>query len=290
MEGSVSPALDKSLASDEKASQIPMGTPNGANGANGANGTINPPTSSSSPTIDGSTSPVLTPFLHPSPTSHPQPPPSLTPAQSEKYTSLLTTVSSWTDLPNTSNNSSSQSNPLTPTERLFLTRECLLRYLRATKWSVPSAITRLRGTLIWRREYGVETLTPSYISPENETGKQVLLGYDIHSRPCLYLNPKKQNTDTPVRQVQHLVFMLERTIDLMPPGQETLALLVNMAESAKRHPPLSQIPTSPQYPANALPGTIGTCVGAECTVDGVGILQNHHPVYRSYDEGEVEVR
>lgn len=34
--------------------------------------------------------------------------------------------------------------------------------------------------------------------------------------------------------------MLERTIDLMPPGQETLALLVNMAESAKRHPPLSQ--------------------------------------------------
>ena len=33
--------------------------------------------------------------------------------------------------------------------------------------------------------------------------------------------------------MQHLVFMLERCIDLMPPGQETLALLVNFKESRK---------------------------------------------------------
>ena len=33
--------------------------------------------------------------------------------------------------------------------------------------------------------------------------------------------------------MHHLVFMLERCIDLMPPGQETLALLVNFKESRK---------------------------------------------------------
>lgn len=115
---------------------------------------------------------------------------------------------------------------------MWLTRECLLRYLRATKWNAAEAPKRLLGTLIWRREYGLAKHTASYISPENETGKQVILGYDIAARPCLYLNPAKQNTKKSERQIQHLVFMLERVIDLMIPGQETLSLLVNFKESS----------------------------------------------------------
>lgn len=114
---------------------------------------------------------------------------------------------------------------------MWLTRECLLRYLRATKWNTADAATRLLGTLTWRREYGVEKLDAEYISPENATGKQVIMGYDNVARPCLYLIPANQNTKESERQVQHLVFMLERTIDLMPPGQETLALLVNSTGS-----------------------------------------------------------
>lgn len=51
------------------------------------------------------------------------------------------------------------------------------------------------------------------------------------ARPCLYLNPAKQNTKKSDKQIQHLVFMLERVIDLMVPGQETLSLLVNFKES-----------------------------------------------------------
>ena len=57
------------------------------------------------------------------------------------------------------------------------------------------------------------------------------MGYDNMARPCLYLIPANQNTKESERQVQHLVFMLERTIDFMPPGQETLALLVNSTGS-----------------------------------------------------------
>lgn len=99
---------------------------------------------------------------------------------------------------------------------------------------------RLAGTLTWRREYGVEGLTADYISPENETGKQLILGYDNNARPCQYLNPGRQNTKPSPRQVQHLVYMLERTIDLQVPGQETLALLINFKSGGSSAPPISQ--------------------------------------------------
>lgn len=68
---------------------------------------------------------------------------------------------------------------------------------------------------------------------ENETGKQWILGYDNAGRPCHYLNPSRQNTEKSDRQIEHLVFMMERAIDLMPPGQETLALLMNFAETSR---------------------------------------------------------
>ena len=45
------------------------------------------------------------------------------------------------------------------------------------------------------------------------------------------MNPNRQNTERSERQIEHLVFMMERAIDLMPPGQETLALLMNFADT-----------------------------------------------------------
>ncbi|KAL8786010.1 MAG: hypothetical protein Q9195_008391 [Heterodermia aff. obscurata] len=190
-------------------------------------------------TCDGSTNPVLTPFLLPSSDHKPQAPPALTADQQTKYLALLTTAKSWTLLP-TSSKPSSAPSPLTDPERFWLTRECLLRYLRATKWNLASASSRLQNTLIWRREYALEGFTPEYISPENETGKQVQLGYDIHGRPCLYLNPARQNTTRSEKQIQHLVFMLERTIELMPPGVENLALLCDMKQGAGKQPSVGQ--------------------------------------------------
>jgi len=106
-----------------------------------------------------------------------------------------------------------------------------LRYLRATTWNVAQAETRLKNTLVWRREYGLEGFTRDYISIENATGKQLILGWDNAGRTCQYLRPSKQNTERSDRQIQHLVFMLERAIDMMPPGQENLALLINFAET-----------------------------------------------------------
>lgn len=173
---------------------------------------------------------IKTPLAEPLESSQPVQRPPLTSDQETKYATLLKNVQAWTEIAETSTKDA-KSTPLTDSERMFLTRECLLRYCRATNWDIAQSETRLRNTLIWRREYGVETRTKDFVSIENATGKQVILGWDNHGRTCQYLRPSKQNTERSDRQIQHLVFMLERAIDLMPPGQETLALLINFAET-----------------------------------------------------------
>lgn len=123
---------------------------------------------------------------------------------------------------------------LTEQEKFWLSYECLYRYLRASKWIVPTCIQRLEQTLKWRRDYGLyDTVNATHVEPEAVTGKQVLFGYDVTGKPSLYLLPSRQNTTDVVRQVQFTVWMLERTVDLMPPGVETLALLINFADKAK---------------------------------------------------------
>lgn len=196
--------------------------------------------------------PSKTPILNPVETAKPDAAPELTADQKAKYDSLLEIVKSWTEVPSTQGNGG----PITDNEIMWLTRECLLRYLRATKWSTGEAAKRLLGSLTWRRDYGVEKLTGDLMSPENETGKQFILGFDIAARPCLYLNPGRQNTEPSPRQVQHLVFMVERVIDFMVPNQETLSLLINFKSSKSR--------------TNTAPG-IGQ--GREV----LNILQTHYP-------------
>jgi hypothetical protein len=168
---------------------------------------------------------TTTPFAEPAAGCIPAAPPALTADQQTKYDHILTEVKSWESLPTT--RAETETAPLSDDERIWLTRECLLRYLRATKWAVPPAIQRLRATLVWRREFGTERLTADYISEENAKGKQVQRGFDKEGRPCLYLLPQNQNTKPSQRQVEHLVYMLERTLDLHPPGQEGLALLID---------------------------------------------------------------
>ncbi|PVH99444.1 CRAL/TRIO domain-containing protein [Periconia macrospinosa] len=174
---------------------------------------------------------TIGPFPHPADGVKPATPPALTEEQQKKYEEVLTAAKSWTELPKTSAKGAEQE-ALSDDEHMWLTRECLLRYLRATKWNVPQAQKRLQETLVWRREYGTNGFTSEYISDENATGKQVILGFDKEGRPCLYLLPQNQNTKNSPKQVEHLVYMLERTLDIAPPGQESLALLIDFRNSS----------------------------------------------------------
>lgn len=196
---------------------------------------------------------TMGPIAEPAPNSTPAPAPALTADQQSKYDTFLAQVRAWETLP-ASSAKDADATPLDDNERLWLTRECLLRYLRATKWNSTQATARLRSTLLWRREFGTEKLSAAYISPENEKGKQVQLGYDKAGRPCLYLLPQNQNTKPGPRQVEHLVYMLERTIDLHPPGQESLALLIDFRNTSSG-------------------GTPGLGIAKQV----LDILQNHYP-------------
>ncbi|KAK9470532.1 CRAL-TRIO domain-containing protein [Dipodascopsis tothii] len=162
----------------------------------------------------------------------------LTAEEQEKYNSLLEHFNSIGELPVSSKADEKATAPLSDEEKAWITRECLLRYLRATKWKLADTCKRVEGTLVWRREFGVyDKLTAEYISPENETGKQLVMGYDLARRPCLYLFPSRQNTKGPERQVQHLVYSLERVIDMMPSGQDTLALLIDFKDATSSKNP-----------------------------------------------------
>lgn len=242
---SESPAAATASVSDSQVNAPPLSSPSNPVEDQNSTATTLQPTAEVLPTNDSANDEkdielnfptsaadglIQKPFPRPLETAKPAAPAELTPDQQSKYEAVLRAVSEWSTVPTTSAKNAPTA-PITDDERMFLTRECLLRYLRATKWNVAEAITRLQRTLTWRREYGLEKLTPDYISIENETGKQVILGYDIHARPCLYLLPSNQNTEKSDRQVEHLVFMLERVIDLMGPDQETLALIVNFNET-----------------------------------------------------------
>ncbi|KAF9526403.1 CRAL-TRIO domain-containing protein [Crepidotus variabilis] len=119
-------------------------------------------------------------------------------------------------------------------EKFWLSRECILRYLRASKWKVATAITRLEATLKWRREFGIiDVVTAKHVEPEAVTGKEILFGFDVKGRPSFYMIPSRQNTDEPTRQIQFAFWMIERCIDLMEPGVENIGLLINFADKAK---------------------------------------------------------
>ncbi|CAK9440317.1 uncharacterized protein LODBEIA_P44170 [Lodderomyces beijingensis] len=159
--------------------------------------------------------------------------------------------------------------PITEEELAWLTKECFLRYLRASKWKLDTAIRRLHETIVWRRTFGVvnipnvsdpkKLITADLVSHENETGKQLIVGYDNDNRPCLYLRNGYQNTSGGIGQVQHLVFMLERVIHYMPPGTDNLALLIDF----KGAPP--EMKLSSKFPS------IST------TQQCLHILQSHYP-------------
>lgn len=104
-----------------------------------------------------------------------------------------------------------------------------------------------------------KVVTPELVEPENLTGKNLIVGYDNDNRPCLYLRNGYQNTSPSIRQVQHLVFMLERVIQFMPPGQDLLALLIDFKAAP------AEMKLSSKFPSLSISKQV------------LHILQNHYP-------------
>ena len=101
------------------------------------------------------------------------------------------------------------------------------RYLRATRGDLKHAKRRLQDTIEWRRDFRPDCIPPDDVAVEGTSGKQILTGYDREGRPILYLRPGRENTKPSPRQVRYLVWSLERGINLMPPGQESMCIIVD---------------------------------------------------------------
>jgi len=106
------------------------------------------------------------PFEVPAASSERPGPIQLSSEEQAKYDDVLAHMKSLESLPTTSNKKNKETAPLSDVEKYFLTKDCILRYLRATKWNVNEAKKRLEGTVVWRREYGTDTRTAETIEPE----------------------------------------------------------------------------------------------------------------------------
>lgn len=194
----------------------------------------------------------------------------LTPEEEGKYQQVLEHFQKFVEKEHPVNDvAGAPRHELLDEELAWLTRECFLRYLRATKWKVDATIKRIEETILWRRAFGLvsipghtdssQLITAALVEPENVTGKNLIVGYDHDNRPCLYLRNGYQNTASSIRQVQHLVFMLERVIQFMPAGQDTLALLIDFKAAP------AEMKLSAKFPSISISKQV------------LHILQNHYP-------------
>ncbi|GAA6038889.1 hypothetical protein JCM8097_000556 [Rhodosporidiobolus ruineniae] len=115
--------------------------------------------------------------------------------------------------------------PLTDVEKCYWSRQAFLRCLRAVKWDYAAAVRRAEETAVWRREYNVEGMKESDIWKEGETGKELVMGFDVNCRPVLYMHPYRQNTQVGPDQIAFVVWCLERTLDLLPPTDPAVEML-----------------------------------------------------------------
>ncbi|KAF5352581.1 hypothetical protein D9756_006118 [Leucocoprinus leucothites] len=130
------------------------------------------------------------------------------------------------------------SDPYHPWELRWLQKpDTIPRYMRASKWNLTDAQKRIKATLEWRREFQPDLIPPDEVKIESETGKIIITGFDRDGRPIIYMRPGRENTETSPRQLRHLVWCLERAKDLMPPGQESLVIIVDYASTTLRTNP-----------------------------------------------------
>jgi len=154
-----------------------------------------------------------------------------------------------------------------------------LRHFRAEKGNVKDAISKIKHTLAWRKEFGVYHIVHAFdedatdpktlemrriLTMENETGKIYIRGYDKHGRAIMYMRPARENRmGEEEDNMKHLVYFLERTAAITGRncGKQKVILMTDYEGfNMKTMPPMST---------------------AKYTLQ---ILQGHYPerMYRAY--------
>lgn len=115
--------------------------------------------------------------------------------EEKKYEEVFGYFKNQKDFPVSLKATNTEREPASDWEKLrLLSRESMLRYLRATRWDVTTAKKRLTETIAWRREFGVDQLDSDEMAMEAKSGKETVLGYDNQSRPLHYMHPHRNDT------------------------------------------------------------------------------------------------
>ncbi|GAM28852.1 hypothetical protein SAMD00019534_120280, partial [Acytostelium subglobosum LB1] len=152
---------------------------------------------------------------------------------------------------------------LTDKEKAWITDMMVLRYLRAREYDLNASFNLLKGTLEWRKSYKVDEITAEYLSYEASTGKQYCYGKTKDGKPVIYMRPVRENTKNYERQIQLLVYTLERAIEQIDNSTETgieqLAILIDFnGYSLFNAPPLSVSKQTLEILSDHYPERLGT--------------------------------
>ena len=160
---------------------------------------------------------------------------------------------------------------LTPDELAHLADDgMVLRHYRAEKGNVDSAISKIKSTIRWRREFGVTDIVTCFndledasLKPlrdifreEAKTGKLYVRGRDRGGRAIQYMAPGRENTNNETNQMKFLVYTLERAVactaaeqarrknagiqDTINPGEEKICIIINFDQwTLRKSPPMS---------------------------------------------------
>eukprot|EP01132_Coremiostelium_polycephalum_P009069 gene9069-11107_t len=126
-------------------------------------------------------------------------------------------------------------------EREWIDDTLILRYLRAREYQLDAAFDLFKGTLAWRKSYKPHEITAESLSHEASTGKQYVLGKSL-GRSVIYMRPVRENTKNYDKQIQLLVYNIERAISYMDQhkGHEQIVLVIDFNNySIFNAPPMS---------------------------------------------------
>ncbi|KAF9571512.1 hypothetical protein EC968_000475 [Mortierella alpina] len=120
----------------------------------------------------------------------------------------------------------------TPSQKRWADDACLIRYLKSKKWNLQESKQAVQDTIHWREEYKPNVPNKEMLWTETAPGKLYVSGFDMESRPLLYMKPRLENTTASPAQIRHVVFHLEVALALMPEGVQNLCIIIDFAGSS----------------------------------------------------------
>ncbi|KAG0018029.1 hypothetical protein BGZ81_010420 [Podila clonocystis] len=122
-------------------------------------------------------------------------------------------------------------------QKAWASDDTLVRYLKGRKWNLQEAKQAVVESIQWRESYNPAKPDREGLWTETAAGKMYVSGFDMESRPLLYMKPRLENTAASPAQIRHVCFHLETAIALMPEGVQNLAILIDFSGSSMRTNP-----------------------------------------------------